>query len=177
MVAAMPQGPTTSNRSVFRTRDGPRLGLTLVELLVVLALLGVLLSLGAFLVPPPSAAVFARDAQSLYQQARLEAVKRNRPVAVVWDADAGRLEARVDSASTTVAAACTGDTVVRWLAPGEYGRLTITADFAHDGAVWLPSTLMRGCAGAASELQTLTVASPRRTVNVDVSTTGEVNLR
>lgn len=173
----MPKWPTTPSPSARRSRDRSRGGVTLVELLIVLAIVGILFSLGAFLVPPPSAAVFARDAQSLYQQARLEAVKRNRPVAVVWDADAGRLEARVDSASTTVAAACTGDTVVRSLAPGDYGRLTITADFEHDGAVWLPSTLMRGCAGVATELQTLTVASPRRTVNVDVSTTGEVNLR
>ena len=168
----------TSMRSACRPDRRSRRGLTLVEILIVLAILGVLLSLTAFLVPAPSATVFARDAQSLYQQARLEAVKRNRPVAVVWDADLGRLEARVDSASTTVAAACTGDTVVRSLTPAGYGgRLTITADFAHDGAVWLPSTLMRGCAGPATELQSLTVASTRRTVDVDVSTTGEVTLR
>jgi prepilin-type N-terminal cleavage/methylation domain-containing protein len=164
-------------RTARRPRIRSRRGVTLVEILIVLGIIGILLPLTSFL-RAPSSTVFARDAQSLYQQARLEAVKRNRPVAVIWDADAGRLEARVDSASTTVAAACTGDTVVRALAPGEYGgRITITADFEHGGAVWLPSTLMRGCAGAATEQQTLTVADARRAVDVEVSTTGEVNLR
>lgn len=153
-----------------------RAGLTLVEVLIVIGIVGILLGLTSFL-RAPSSTVFARDAQALYQQARLEAVKRNRPVAVVWDADAGRLEARVDSTSTTVADACDGDTVVRALAPGEYGRLTLTPDFEHGGAVWLPSTLMRGCAGAATELQTLTVDDGRRAVDVAISTTGEVNLR
>jgi prepilin-type N-terminal cleavage/methylation domain-containing protein len=176
MVASMPKWPMTPQRSPRPSTLRSRRGVTLVEILIVVGILGILLSLTSFL-RAPSATVFARDAQSLYQQARLEAVKRNRPVAVIWDADAGRLEARVDSGSTTVAAACVGDTLVRSLAPDEYGRLTITADFEHDGAVWLPSTLMRGCAGAATELQTLTVADARRTVDVEVSTTGEVNLR
>ena len=99
-----------------RAADRRRRGVTLVELLISIGIIGILLSLTSFL-RTPSSTVFARDAQSLYQQARLEAVKRNRPVAVIWDADAGRLEARLYSASTTVAAACVVDTVVRSLAP------------------------------------------------------------
>jgi prepilin-type N-terminal cleavage/methylation domain-containing protein len=153
-----------------------RCGFSLIELLIVIAILGILLAL-AFSLRAPVASVFARDVQALYQQARLEAVKRNRPVAVVWDAAAGRLEARVSTGAPTVGAACAGDVLVRGLAPNEYGRVVVTADFAHGGAVWLPSTLMRGCAGPATSAQTLTIDDSRRSVAVRVSTTGEVSVR
>ncbi len=153
-----------------------RRGFTLIEMLIAIAILGILSTL-ALSLRAPVASVFARDVQALYQQARLEAVKRNRPVAVVWDGEAGRLEARVSTGAPTVGAACAGDVLVRGLAPDEYGRMTVTADFAHGGAVWLPSTLMRGCAGPATSAQTLTIADTRRTVAVRVSTTGEVSVR
>jgi len=104
-------------------------------------------------------------------------VKRNRPVAVVWNATAGRLESRVSTTGSTVGEACSGSVLIRALDPTEYGRLTITPDFEHGGAVWLPSTLMRGCTGAVTQTQTLTVADPRRTVEVLLSTTGEVTIQ
>lgn len=155
------------------TAGAARGGFTLIELLVVLAVFGILASL-TFVLRAPVATVYARDAQAIFQQARLEAVKRNRPVAVVWDATSGRLESRVSTAGNTVGEACAGDVVIRALDPGEYGRLTITPEFEHGGAVWLPSTLMRGCTGAVTQTQRLTVADSRRSVAVVLSTTGEV---
>jgi len=178
-VAPLDAGRVTESTRTARDPVAPpihpvdRFGFTLIELLVVIAVFGVLASL-TFVLRAPVATVFARDAQAVFQQARLEAVKRNRPVAVVWDADAGRLESRVSTAGNTVGEACAGDVVIRALDPTEYGRMTITPDFEHGGAVWLPSTLMRGCGGAVTQMQRLTVADPRRSVDVLLSTTGEV---
>lgn len=114
----------------------------MLEILVVLSVLGVLLSIGFSAIRPPSATVYANDVRALIQQARFEAVKRNVPVAIRWDADDGSFVAGVGPADDP----CALDEVVVRAGTDEYPRVEVDPGFPDDGGlVWLPSGQARAC--------------------------------
>lgn len=148
-----------------RTRSAPG-GFTIVELLVALAILGVLMLLGVptllDLIHRGRMEGLTRETAVLMQQARLEAIKRNRSAVVLADLVAGEMVAFVDDGT---------DPPNRSLDPGEriLGRLSLPAGItlsapgglpaidgftAADGPVYQPN-------GSALETGALRFGDPR----------------
>lgn len=69
-------------------------GFSLAEVLMALAILGILLSLGFSQLKPPAARALAGSVKTVIQQARFEAIKRNRAVTVIFHSD--KVETRVN---------------------------------------------------------------------------------
>ncbi len=89
-------------------------GFTILETIIAVSILGAVLSGFAVLNRTPDVRLYSDDVQAIVQQARLEAVKQNRPVAFLWDAIAGEFSTRYAPSPTasTVAAACASTTTL-----------------------------------------------------------------
>ena len=150
-----------------------RLGISIIELIVVIAILGILLAVGFINLPSGGPRTFANDLRGLVQQARYEAVKRNVPVAVVWRPDEREFQTRLSDS----AAYCAGSQVLARRSLNEYPRLTITTDFvANEGVVWLPSGQARSCL-LTSFAPTIARITDGRTENsVLVTLTGRIEV-
>ena len=148
-------------------------GFTLLEGLVVIAILGVLLSVGAVMLQSPSARTFANDVRAQIQQARFEAVKRNRPVAIVWLADEERLETRQSTNPAINADACQGTIVLNARSSREYRAVEVVTTMG-DGMVWLPNGQARTCAGGLDVASETTITGPDGVRRVVVSLAGRV---
>ena len=61
-----------------------RSGLTVLELLITLAILGILMGVGYIAMRPNHALITAQEMQAMMRNARFEAVRRTRPVEVAW---------------------------------------------------------------------------------------------
>jgi prepilin-type N-terminal cleavage/methylation domain-containing protein len=152
-------------------------GFTIVELLVTLAVIGILAAIGVSRIDAPNARLFANDLKALLEQARYDAVRRNTPVAVV--VSGGAFVTRV-SATTPVSATfdttiCTAGSAVRTKTTTDYRGITLTGGLTSAGIVWLPSGLVRTCVGAdLTGLVSTVVGDGRRTVTVTVSPAGGV---
>ena len=120
-----------------------RAGVTLIEFLVVLVIIGVLAGL-AFFAWPDEAGRTAREMGRLFQQARFEAVKRESATAVVWNAAARTLEVRSDVESCADAGV-----LVRTLNVSQRRVSQIDVNLAGGGLIWLPSNFARDCDNAA----------------------------
>lgn len=91
-------GPVNPQARVRRRRSG---GFTLIELLVVLLVLGIAMGLGIpalhnFIIRSKTEG-YTRDVGVLLQQARLEAIRMNRPAAVYLDPASGEIRAFLDA--------------------------------------------------------------------------------
>jgi prepilin-type N-terminal cleavage/methylation domain-containing protein len=118
-------------------------GLTLIEIILVLAILGITLSASAAVFRAPAPQVYATSLRNLVLQARFEAIRRNAPVVVGWDA--GVREFVVRLAGETGWCADMGAVIGRSNA-AEIGRLTITTTVVGAGSlVWVPSGQARNC--------------------------------
>jgi Tfp pilus assembly protein FimT len=150
----------------------PASGITLVELLVVLATLGILLSLGPLLVRAPDARLFSNDIKILIQQARHEAIKRNRPVAVLWTNSqfTTRLASEV---GPTITNACSSNTIINTKSALDYRNISVTAN--NFGIVWLPNGIGQPC--PSRSFGNLTVTDGRVTRTVQLSTAGGVRIQ
>ena len=95
------------------TRQGSphtaRAGFTVIEMMLVVAIIGILLAVGFVQLRAPSTRLFANDLKAQLQQAKFEAVKRNAPVAVAWDGGAQSFSTRFDTAASDP---CNGATVL-----------------------------------------------------------------
>lgn len=150
-------------------------GLTLLEIVLVVAVLGILSTLAFVALRPPAARLYSTDVRTTIQQARFEAIKRNIPVAVVWDAASETFEVRTDLGATpTFQSACTSATVLRSKATAEYPPSTVSAP-ANFGIAWLPSGQGRTCTGAS--ISNIVITDGRTTRTVSVSTSGSVTLQ
>ena len=148
-------------------------GFSVVELLVVIAVLGVLLGIGLAVLRPNSERLAANSFRALLQEARTEAISRNRPVAVTWDADQAAMIVRV--APSPALPACDGSLqALDRLEFGEYRGVAVTTDMSGGGLVWLPNGRHRSCDPSGSLDSVTTFASPRGAVTVRVSTGGSV---
>jgi len=148
-----------------------RSGVTLIEFIIVLSVLGILLGIGASSFRSSESRLYANDVRALIQQARFEAVRRNVPVAVVWDA--------ADAAFLTVlgtdADRCDASTVLNTATATTYRQVEVDIEF-DDGLVWLPSGNARSC-GLGAFSNVIAIISDRygsRTVTVTL--TGRVSI-
>lgn len=151
-------------------------GITIIETVVVLAVLGILLTLVGLRPPGQSARLFSNDLEAFLAQGRYEAVKRHSPVAIVWDAN--RFVMRTIPGSDAVSTVCTTGTELAERSPDTYRRVSLSDGGLDDGLVWLPNGLVRTC--AANNLATsvaTAVSDGRRTFTVSVSVAGAVSVR
>ncbi len=157
-----------------------RAGFTLLEMLIVIGVVGILLALGIPMLRPPAAYLFASDLKAMVQQARFEAIKRNRPVAVVWDSASKTYTTRFDAANTTFSnpsSACTSasPTILNTKRTSEYRNLNVSTNMSGNGIVWLPTGLPKPC-GTGVLNSTTTVNDGRAKYNVVVSLGGRVKV-
>lgn len=150
-----------------------RRGFSLIELLIVLAVVGTLLAVGFVAVRPPASRVYANDVRALIQQARFEAVKLNVPVAIVWDVS----DSSFVVGTGTVAAPCAIDTELSRASSSEYPRLTVDPGFEEGGGlVWLPSGQARSC-DYGTYVETIAYVDDGRVEReITVSLTGRVTI-
>jgi len=152
-------------------------GFTVIEMLIAVAIAGILLAVGFVNLQAPAARLFANDVKAQIEQARFEAIRRNAPVAVVWEAGAGRFATRLEPATPTVVAACGGSQVLQTRLPTEYRNVTVDASAWPGGVVWLPSGQGRTCTGAPAIGGDIAITDGRSTRVVEVSVGGRVSIR
>jgi prepilin-type N-terminal cleavage/methylation domain-containing protein len=139
---------------------------TLVELLVVLAVVGVVGGLGVTRLVRPRPDILAANLQAAMQRARVEAVQRNRPVALVYDTTTQVFTTRVKGTATaTGCAAATGDSDAVTTGAADTPRLSVTSTMPADasaaslsGVLWQPSGLPTRCNGTTFTGGTFTIA-------------------
>lgn len=160
-------------------RSSRRHGFTLIEMLVIVAILGILLALSPISFRAPVVKLYSNDLKSQINQARYEAIKRNRPVAVLWSVEDSRLETRVNDSPATIGAACSSTTVINTKATSDYRDVIVTAGSRPLAVAFLPSGQARWCDGnifAESEA-ILAVSDGRTTRRVSVTPAGKVNVQ
>jgi Tfp pilus assembly protein FimT len=153
------------------TRTHRAAGVTILELLVAIAVAAVLITTAVLSLRPPSATLFAGELRALLLQARLEAVKRNALVAVVYDAADPGFVTRLDDGD----GACTSTLTLANRRASAHRSVTISTELADgDGLVWLPSGLARACDGGALT-PTIAVLDDGVTLrSVSITATGRV---
>jgi prepilin-type N-terminal cleavage/methylation domain-containing protein len=157
----------------------PKKGFTIIETLVALAVLAVLLTLAALGLRVPSAQLMSNDLQALIYQARLQAVKHNRPVAVTWNATSKSFAIRYNNAATgtTLANTCTATTIIQTISTSDYRNITVSGDLTSNSLVWLPSGLLSTCNGPATTPFGYTISDGRTTRTLTVSLVGKVAIQ
>lgn len=146
-------------------------GFTLLELLVVMAVVAVLTSLAVGAARPSSEARAAEALRALLLSARHEALLRGRSVAVVQAPDG--FESRAQAVST---AECGSGAVVGHVDLSQHAGVRVTAGWAAGGVVWLPTGSGRTCTGAGVISSTVVLSGPRGTAAVVVSSLGRVRV-
>lgn len=146
----------------------------MVELLIALAVLGILMTIAALTLRAPSPRLAANNYKATLQEARMEAVKRNRAVIVAWDADE---QAVVVKAITDPGkAGCDAAAVeLSRLDLSQYRGVTFTTDMPSGSLVWLPNGRSRQCNGALTSTTT-TFAGKQASFAVQVSSIGNVEV-
>ena len=143
--------------------------------MVALAVLAVLAGIGAVNLRTPGPQLFANDLRALVQQARHEAVKRNQPIAVRWDAAGARF---VTTVPENASAPCAAGSEIAQRRLDEYPRLSITTTFVDgEGVVWLPSGHARSCQLMAFERAIATIRDGSSERTVVVTLTGRVEIQ
>lgn len=151
-------------------------GMSMIEVLIVIAVLGILMGIGVSRISPPSSRLLSNDIKSMLYQSRYEAVKRNQPVAFVWDAQSQTFQVRLDEASSDVADQCDGERVLVTKPVADYPRVSVTVDMATNGVVWLPSGQGRTCAGAPMVAGQIRVTSGEKEKVVSFTLGGKVSI-
>lgn len=154
---------------------GSRAGFTLLEMLVILSIMGIFFGLGTYMLRPSSAYLFTNDLKAMIQQARYEAIKRNIPVAVVWNNDTQTFTTRFNITDPTLTQACSGTTILNTKRLTEYYNMSVQTPFAQNGLVWLPSGLGAQCGGGLM-MNSTTLTDGRVTYSVTVSSAGRVRI-
>lgn len=147
-------------------------GFTLVEVVVVLAVVGVVVTGGVRLLRPNAALRAADAARAFLLWGRLEAMWSGRAVAVIPEGATG-LEARSDAASEGIGAC--GGTPKRSLDLARLGRARVLEPL-RVGVVWLPTGGARSCDGGGVISGRMVVGDRARRVAVIVSSLGRVRV-
>jgi len=140
-----------------------------------MSILGILASVGLVTLRPPSSYLFVNDLKAMIQQARYEAIKRNVPVAVVWDRGAQAFTTRWNSSSPAVNQACNGSELLNTKRLADYRSVSVQAAFSQSGVVWLPSGLGAKCSGGLMSDGT-TLTDGRATYRLMISASGRVRI-
>jgi prepilin-type N-terminal cleavage/methylation domain-containing protein len=152
-----------------------RHGFTLIEMLVVIAVLGVFIAIAAVNLRMPSAQLMTNDLQAFISQARLQAVKHNRPVAVTWSAANQSFSMRYNtSTSATLSNTCTSTTIIQSKSTSDYKNISISSNSSTNAMIWLPNGLLSTCNGPATSLFKFIISDGRKTLTLSVSLAGKV---
>ncbi len=155
-------------------------GISMVELLVAIAIIGILAVLIATRLRTPSVRAAANEFRAVLQQSRLESVKRNRPVSVVWDAVAEQFDVDVyTSGDTTSVASCSlaVTTAVQSLDLDDFRAVGVVTTMTSNGIIWLPGGLARDCDASALAASTTTFSDGTTSVAVTISSGGRVDIQ
>ncbi len=147
-------------------------GFTLSELIIALSLLAGTALLVALNWPSPLGPA-SNALRGFMAQARLEAVARNEPIAVVYDASSGQYQQKHSPGSDYAAQElCSSGQVLRSLDLTEYRGVSLGAP-GH-GLIWLPTGYGRTCLGGGAFNQTITLMRGGLEARVFVSRAGRV---
>ena len=154
-------------------------GVTLPELVITLSILAGT-ALVAVLYWPSPLGPASNALRSFISQARLEAVARNEPIAVVYDAVNGQYQQRRSTGdSYAPSELCSTGEVVRSMDLREYRGVSLGAP--GNGLIWLPTGYGRTCLGGGAFNQTITLVRGGLEARIFVSRAGrlrtEVELR
>lgn len=151
-----------------------RHGFTVVEMLIALAIIGVLAGIGAVAFREPPARLAANSYQSFLQNARHLAISTNRPVLLEADADARAVTMLISDTSANVN--CPAFTQERGVFDAsEYRRVTFESDMPDSRMLWLPNGRPLRCGGGITE-STMSFSDGNRMVDVHVSAAGQVRV-
>lgn len=150
-----------------------RSGFTLVELLVIIGLLAALAAVVAVNWPSPLGPA-SNALRGFINQARLEAVARNEPIAVIYDASAGQYQQRHSSGGGSFSAIelCSSGEVLRTLDLSEYRGVSLGPP--GNGLIWLPTGYGRTCLGGGAFNQTITLMRGGLEARIFVSRAGRL---
>lgn len=165
------------NPNLIARANGRRTqGLTVVEILIAVGILGVLLAIGAMTFGSQGARAYANDVRALIQQARFESVKLNTPVAVVWnegEQEFQSLRYEPDSSGPP----CEGSVTIARAIFKEYRHVVVEPGFVDgEGIVWIPSGQARSCSMGSFTPTIAVVSDGRQSLEVTVSLTGRVTI-
>lgn len=153
-------------------------GFSILELIGVIAIVGILVALAApRLSSVPAANLYANSVASQLQQARFEAIKRNRPVAVVWDSAQQAVVTRANQSSNDIDCDLSSvDEVIVTTRTSEYGALSVAPNGfgGSDGIVWLPTGLSQSC---SSGLPTGNIVITGRNASYKIVVSGASRVR
>lgn len=151
---------------------GRAIGFTLLEFLVVLAVVGTVAAGGLALARPGGAVRAAHGARAFLLWARLEAMWTGDAVAVVPSVGPALVARRGDAGDAP--AACLGPEVKRFEL-ARYGRARVLQAL-RSGIVWLPEGGARSCGGGGVISGRMVLADGARRVAVVVSSLGRVRV-
>lgn len=129
--------------AVLETKEA---GMTLIEIIVVLGVLAILFGIAAPNLRTPPARVAANSVTAFLQQAKFEAIKRNRPILVIGSDDGSRLQAYAATAASDMGCAAGTSSLVREIGVDEYRGVQLEGDGLP--FLWLPTGQPRACGGA-----------------------------
>jgi len=148
-------------------------GLSLFEVLLVLAVLAVLMAIGLPRLLPSRADVIAKEVTSFLLEARFAAIAADRPVAVVWDAPGRRFLSLAADKASLGNSPCEEGILRRRLELGGHPGVTLGYPLPR-GLVWLPSGQGRTCSGGGAFNSTITISGTRGAYRVIISRAGRI---
>jgi len=153
----------------------PSDGMTVIEVVITLAILSILMTMGVMNFRPPAERLAANAVQSFIQQGRFDAIKTNRPVVISFDSQAGEFAMARMADSTTTGCASAG-APTRRLNLAEYRGVASQDTFS---VLWLPTGQPRACPTGAAPLDisqgaAIVLTGSRTAMTVAVGAGGEV---
>lgn len=151
-----------------------RSGFTLVELIVVMAVIAIAGAIASGIARPSNELRAAGAVKSMLVFARLQALWQGTVVAVTPLPLGGGFT--VSRGPFDTSGSCQGGRVLSRLLLSEYPGVRLSSGFSGGGLAWLPSGSGRSCAGGGVISSTLTLTGLRGAANVIVSSLGRVRV-